>query len=235
MDKLAQAAIAGVQSGMMVGLGTGRAAARGVRALGERAKAESLKITCVSTSKATQELATGLGLKVVDFGGVERVDYLFDGADELDPQLRMLKGGGGAMTRERIVAAAATVCVNILDESKLVARLGTNYKLPVEIIPLGLASVRAKLRALGLPGEVRKAKDAGGKPTTTDLVSDNGNFIVDCTLAASGPEWRTLEDLAFILDATAGIVDHGLFLDEAQTVYIENAGGSVEKRERVRT
>lgn len=232
-DKLAQLAIAGIGSGMMVGLGTGRAAARGVRALGERVKAEGLKITCVSTSKATAELATSLGLRVVDFGGVEAVDYLFDGADELDPQLRMLKGGGGAMTRERIVAAAAKVRVNILDESKLVARLGTNYRLPVEVIPLGLASVRAKLRELGLPGEVRKGKAAAGKATASDLVSDNGNFIVDCVLPASGNGWGTLEELAFVLDAMAGVVDHGLFLDEAQVVYIENSDGTVDRRERV--
>ncbi len=232
-DPLASAAVEGIKTGMMVGLGTGRAAARGVRALAERVKAERLAITCVSTSRATEELATGLGLNVVDFGGVERVDYLFDGADELDPQLHMLKGGGGAMTRERIVAAAATVRVNILDESKLVARLGINYKLPVEVIPLGVASVRAKLRELGLPGEVRKARDADGKATVRDLVSDNGNFIVDCALPAHGPGWGTLEELAFVLDAMAGVVDHGLFLDEAQIVYIENAGGGVERRERV--
>lgn len=235
-DKLATAAVAGITSGMMVGLGTGRAAARGVRALAERVKVEGLAITCVSTSKATEELARSLGLKVVDFGTVEGVDYLFDGADELDPQLHMLKGGGGAMTRERIVAAAATVRVNILDESKLVARLGINYKLPVEVIPLGLASVKAKLRELGLPGEVRKKKEAasgGGTPTPADLISDNGNFIVDCTLPASGNGWQSLEELAFILDAMAGVVDHGLFLDEARIVLIENSDGTVERRERV--
>ncbi len=235
MDKLAHAAVAGIHSGMMVGLGTGRAAARGVQALAARVKAEHLTLTCVSTSRATEALANSLGLKVIDFGTVAGVDYLFDGTDELDPQLRMLKGGGGAMTRERIVAAAATVRVNILDASKLVPRLGTNYKLPVEIIPLGLTSVQAKLRELGLPGDVRKRQDASGKPTAEDLISDNGNFIVDATLGASGPGWQDVEQLAFILDAMAGVVDHGLFLDEAQIVLVEDTDGKVDRRERMPT
>ncbi len=95
MDQLATQAVAGVKSSMIVGLGTGRAAARGVHALAEKVKAETLSITCVSTSVATAQLAGTLGLKVVDFASVERVDYLFDGSDELDPQNRMLKGGGG--------------------------------------------------------------------------------------------------------------------------------------------
>jgi len=220
MDELAVACIAPVRSGMMVGLGTGRAAARGVRALAERVTAEKLSITCVSTSKVTEELAVSLGLKVVDFAKVERVDFLFDGADELDPQLNMLKGGGGAMTRERIVAAAAVSCCNILDESKLVANLGQNMPLPVEIIPMGLASVRRRLSELGLVGIVRQRKDGPG-----DLISDNGNLIVDCQLKAGA----NLKSLAGELDRTAGIVDHGLFLTEAQVVLIEGKGGIVRK------
>lgn len=228
-DPLAAQAVEGVRAGMLVGLGTGRAAARGVRALAQRVQREGLSVTCVSTSLATAELAASLGLRVVDFGAVERVDYLFDGADELDPQLNMLKGGGGAMTRERIVAAAAAIRVNILDHPKLVARLGQRMPLPVEIIPLGLTSVRAKLRALGLDGPVRPAKDGSGP-----LVSDNGNAIVDLALPAAGPGWANVTELAFILDAMPGVVDHGLFLDEAQIVLIENEGGKVERRERLR-
>ena len=191
-----------------------------MRALAERVTAEKLSITCVSTSKVTEELAVSLGLKVVDFAKVERVDFLFDGADELDPQLNMLKGGGGAMTRERIVAAAAVSCCNILDESKLVANLGQNMPLPVEIIPMGLASVRRRLSELGLVGIVRQRKDGPG-----DLISDNGNLIVDCQLKAGA----NLKSLAGELDRTAGIVDHGLFLTEAQVVLIEGKGGIVRK------
>lgn len=213
----------------MVGLGTGRAAARGVHALAQRVKAESLSISCVATSIATAELATSLGLKVVDFAQVERVDFLFDGADELDPHGRMLKGGGGAMTRERIVAAASTHCVNILDDSKLVKHLGERYPLPIEIIPMALASVRARLsKDLKLEGPVRKKQDAAGKPGTDDLISDNGNYIMDVKLTPA----HDVEAIAARLDAMAGVVDHGLFLREAQVILIEDKSGNVTKRQR---
>jgi ribose 5-phosphate isomerase A len=229
MDKLAVAAIEGVKSGMIVGLGTGRAAARGVRALADKVKSEHLTITCVSTSIATAELAASLGLKVVDFATVDRVDYLFDGADELDPHNQMLKGGGGAMTRERIVAAASTTRVNILDDSKLVKHLGERYPLPIEIIPMGLASVQHRLRSeLKLEGPVRKRKDAAGKPTDADLITDNGNLIVDAKLTAA----HDVRAIAQALDRMAGVVDHGLFLNETQTILIEDKQGTVTRRNR---
>ena len=220
MDELAVQCVAPVRTGMMVGLGTGRAAARGVKALAEKVSRERLAITCVSTSKATEEFAASLGLKVVDFARVEKVDFLFDGADELDPQLNMLKGGGAAMTRERIVAAASTRRINILDESKLVQHLGQNMPLPVEIIPMGLASVQYRLKKLGLEGKVRQRKEGGG-----DLLTDNGNLIVDCRLLPNA----NLTQLAKELDHTAGIVDHGLFLLEAQEVLIEGKNGVTRK------
>lgn len=214
---------------MIVGLGTGRAAARGVRALAERVKAEGLTITCVSTSVATAELATSLGLKVVDFAGVERVDYLFDGSDELDALGQMLKGGGGAMTRERIVAAASRIRVNILDDSKLVANLGERYPLPIEIIPMGLASVRARLRdELKLTGAVRKKKDGAGQPTGEDYISDNSNLILDVKLTAQ----HDVKAIAKALDVMPGVVDHGLFLEEAQFLLIEDKAGNVTRRQR---
>lgn len=229
MDQLAIQAVAGVKSGMMVGLGTGRAAARGVKALAEKVNVEGLTITCVATSVATADLATSLGLKVVDFARVERVDYLFDGADELDRQGQMLKGGGGAMTRERIVAAASVKRVNILDDSKLVKHLGERYPLPIEIIPMGLASVRRLLREeLNLEGLVRKRKDASGQPAGEDLITDNGNLIVDVKIAAT----HDVRAIASTLDRMAGVVDHGLFLVEAQIILIEDKSGNVTRRER---
>ena len=209
---------------MIVGLGTGRAAARGVRALAERAKSEKLAITCVATSVATAELAESLGLKVVDFAGVSKVDYLFDGADEVDPKLRMLKGGGGAMTRERIVAAAAVASggarINMIDEAKLVPWLGSRMPLPVEVIPMALASVRRQLEDMGLDGVVRKAKDGAG-----DYQTDNGNLILDLKLTAELTLGGEVDVLARDLDAMAGVVDHGLFVTEAQTVLVEGVGG----------
>lgn len=221
MDQLAAQAVAGVTSGMIVGLGTGRAAARGVRALAERANAEKLTITCVATSVATAELAASLGLKVVDFAGVSRVDYLFDGADEVDPKLRMLKGGGGAMTRERIIAAAAVasggVRINMIDEAKLVPWLGSRMPLPVEVIPMALASVRRQLEDMGLDGAVRRAKDGAG-----DYRTDNGNLILDLKLTAELTTGGEADVLARDLDEMAGIVDHGLFVTESQIVLVES-------------
>jgi ribose 5-phosphate isomerase len=222
MDQLATMCVAPVRSGMMVGLGTGRAAARAVQALAAKVKAESLTITCVSTSIRTAELATSLGLKVVDFAKVERVDFLFDGADELDPNLNMLKGGGAAMTRERIVAAAAVKRCNILDDSKLVKHLGQNMPLPVEVIPMGLASVAARLKGLGLSGQVRQNKDKPG-----ELITDNGNLIIDVKLPAGIDLLKTEREL----NTMAGVVDHGLFLDLTQEVLIEGKNG-VERRTR---
>jgi len=226
-DLLANAAVAPVKSGMMVGLGTGRAAFRGVRALAARVQAEKLSITCVSTSQATEDLAKSLGLKVVDFGGVERVDFLFDGADEVDPQLRMTKGGGAAMTRERIVVAAARESVNIIDHTKLVDRLGLKMPLPIEIIPLAAASIRPRLKELGLDGPIRPRKDGPGH-----LITDNGNLIIDVALPASGPGWADVTALAAKLDVMTGVVDHGLFIREAQVVLVEDAQGHVTRRTR---
>ncbi|MGH7132773.1 MAG: ribose-5-phosphate isomerase RpiA [Phycisphaerales bacterium] len=223
-DALAAQAVAGVTSGMIVGLGTGRAAARGVRALAERVKSEKLAITCVATSLATTELAETLGLEVLDFMDVSKVDYLFDGADEVDPKLRMLKGGGGAMTRERIVAAATVasggVRINMIDEAKLVPWLGSRMPLPVEVIPMALRSVRRQLEDMGLDGVVRQARDGAG-----DYRTDNGNLILDLKLTAELTAGGEADVLARDLNEMAGIVDHGLFVTESQTVLVEGKGG----------
>src|SRR5690606_15192261 len=132
-DPLAEAAVAAITSGMVVGLGTGRTASRGVVALAERMKTENLEVRCVSTSHATETLARFHGLPVMDFALVDKVDYLFDGADEVDPDMNMLKGSGGAMTRERIVAWASEKCVYMVDESKLVSRIGERTTLPIAV------------------------------------------------------------------------------------------------------
>lgn len=213
-DALAERAIAQIQSGMMVGLGTGRTASRAIHALAERVREERLDIHCVPTSHATETLARFLGLHVADFALVERVDYLFDGADEVDPKLRMLKGGGGAMTRERIVAHAAQKRVYIIDQSKLVPRLGTRSSLAVAVFAFGLASVRATLRELGLNGVVRRSLDG------QLFITDNANLIIDVTLGDVD-----LDELSCVLDSIPGVVDHGLFIHEADEVLVETPQG----------
>jgi ribose 5-phosphate isomerase A len=213
-DPLAEAAVAEIKSGMTVGLGTGRTASRAIAALAERVREQGLDIRCVPTSHATETCAKFHGLKMVDFAMTERVDYLFDGADEVDPKLRMVKGAGGAMVRERIVAHASSHRVYIVDESKLVTRLGQRTTLGICVLAFGLAAVRARLRDLGLHGVVRRTLDGHL------FLTDNGNLIIDVTL-----EDRNLEELAQRLDGVAGVVDHGLFLNEADEVLIETPSG----------
>ena len=222
-DRLADAAISEITSGMMVGLGTGRAATRAIHALAARVAREKLDITCVATSIASDELGKQLGLCVFPMEQVAKVDFLFDGADEVDPQLRMVKGRGGAMTREKIVAAAAKRRVYLIDDSKLVTQLGEKMPLPIEVMRFGLASVAARLQALGLAGPIRQ-KDG------SDYLTDNGNLVIDAAL----PSTKSPEEFGRHLDAMEGVIDHGLFLTEADVVLVENKAGEVSRRARQR-
>lgn len=220
-DPLAEAAVAEIQSGMLVGLGTGRTASRGVVALAERMKHENLELRCVATSHATETLARFHGLPVMDFALVEKVDYLFDGADEVDSAMSMLKGSGGAMTRERIVAWASERCVYMVDESKLVGRLGERTTLPIAVLAFGLAAVRGELRNLGLNGVCRRTIKG------ELFLTDNGNLVIDVALGE-----QDLSELAAALNDIPGVIDHGLFLTEADEILIERDSGSIERRSR---
>jgi len=222
VDALAVAAVAEIRSGMTVGLGTGRAATRGIRALAERAAADRLDIRCVATSAASAELAGQLGLRVDPMEGVEAVDYLFDGADEVDPQLRMIKGRGGAMTREKIVAQASGRRVYLVQAAKLVRRLGEQAPLPIEVLRFGLASTRRALRDLGLEGPLRLTSSGA------EYQTDNGNPVIDAPLPAK----VDVERLALALDGLSGVVGHGLFLDEADLVLSEDETGAVTQHRR---
>ncbi len=232
MDKLAAAAVANIKSGMVVGLGTGRAASRGVRALADRVRDEGLDLRCVSTSRATDELAAELGLRLIDLNSVDRVDMLFDGADEVDPNLFMIKGGGGAMTRERIVAHAATRRIYMIDSSKLTPRLGTRFKVPVEVLPLAKKLVERELDGLELEG-VWRQRPLSGTGASTDYLTDNGNLVFDATLPA---EIAADQDDLYTLEADIkqlpGVVDHGLFLMECETLLVEWSDGRLETRKR---
>lgn len=213
-DALALAGIERIESGMVVGLGTGRTASRAIRALGERAAREKLEIKCVSTSEASEQLARKVGLEVIDFALVEHVDYLFDGADECDRELRMLKGAGGAMTRERIVAWASDFRCYLVQQEKVVETLGTRTTLAIAVLAFGLASIRAELRSLGLHGVCRRMMDG------QLYITDNGNLIIDVMIAG-----QNLEELAAQLNDIPGVIDHGLFLNEADEIIVENGDG----------
>ncbi|MFM9958056.1 MAG: ribose 5-phosphate isomerase A [Phycisphaerales bacterium] len=229
-DPLAQRAVSGVRPGMTVGLGTGRAATRAIHALAARAASERLDITCVATSVASHDLGLKLGLKVIPMEQATSVDFLFDGADEVDPQLRMVKGRGGAMTREKIVAAAVVPHargglkigrVYLIDDAKLVRQLGEKMPLPIEVMRFGLASVTRRLAEIGLSGPIRQ-KD--GK----DYLTDNNNLVIDAALPSNRPP----EAFAQALDAMEGIIDHGLFLTEADEILIEDGKGNVRTMTR---
>ena len=217
-DALALAAIEPITSGMIVGLGTGRNSTRVVRALALRCQRDRVRIHCVCTSLATEDLARELGLELVPFADVEEVDYLIDGADEVDHHLRMMKGQSGAITRQRLVAHAGKRCVYLAQEDKLVETLGTEALLAVVIIPFGIASTRARLRNLGLTGVVRRTLEGDV------VVTDGGGVVLDMHITG-----RNVEQLALDLDHVPGVVDHGLFLTEADEVLIESESGAVRR------
>ena len=161
-----------VEEGMVIGLGTGSTAAYAIKALGERV-AEGLQIQAISTSEASTQLATQLGIAMKSFEDETVLDLTIDGADEVDPNLNLIKGLGGALLREKIVAAATTLQIIIVDTSKLVNRLGTRSPLPVEVVPFGWPLAQRHLIQQDLRAELRK--EAGGDEP---IVTDNGNFIL---------------------------------------------------------
>lgn len=217
-DQLARAAVEPIESGMMVGLGTGRAATRAVRALADRVNTEGLSVRCVATSVATEALAHELALSVDPLQSVASIDYLFDGADEFDDRMRLIKGGGGAMTREKLAARRARRRVYLVQESKHVDRLGEHFPLPVEVRESALDSVRAALAERGLQGGVRAGSHGA-------YLTDNGNPILDVTL----DEFVDPEELALWLDRRRGVVGHGLFLNEADEIIVENEVGEIRR------
>ena len=205
----AEAAVAEVQSGMLVGLGTGSTAAHAIDAIGRRV-AMGLRVRAVATSVASADQARALGIKVLDFADVAAVYLTIDGADEIDGALAAVKGAGGAMLREKAVAAASARMVVIADGSKRVERLGA-AKLPVEVLPFARAFVLGRLRAMF---DAVDERGGGGYRT------DNGNLIADCL------GWRGVAPagLAARLQAIPGVVGHGLFLDEVDATYIATYG-----------
>jgi ribose 5-phosphate isomerase A len=191
-----------------VGLGSGRAAEAFVRAL---AAERRLEVLGVPTSRATAALATSLGLAVSD-RLVDPIDVTVDGADEVDPRLDLIKGYGGALTRERIVAAASRRQVILVTPEKLVPRLGTRGRLPVEIVPFAEPLCQRRLRALGC--DARRRETAGAP-----FVTDNGNWILDCGIAAQDDAAALDRDIRRI----PGVVDTGFFLGTAEQVLVAEA------------
>jgi ribose 5-phosphate isomerase A len=213
-----------VHDGARVGLGSGRAAAAFVCRLGVLVR-QGLRVTGVPTSAATAALARELGIELAELDGDRELDLTVDGADEVTPTLDLLKGRGGALVRERIVAAASRRQIIVVGPEKLVGALGESGPLPIEVIPFAVGPVRRRLGALGLELVLRRRD---GEP----VVSDNGNWTIDCTVAAALGDPAAARRLERELRAVPGVVDTGLFLGTAERVIVGYPDGAVDERRR---
>ena len=215
---IADRAAALVTSGMAVGLGTGKAASAFIESLGRSVQA-GLAIRGIPTSESSAQLAGRLGIPLTTLDDVAELDLTVDGADEVDPRGNLIKGYGGALVREKIVAAASRKLVILVGDEKLVPQLGSRGKLPIEVVQFGLAATTRHLTSLGLRPQLRQS---GSQP----LVTDNGNYILDCgTEAIDQPT-----ELERAILAIPGVVGTGLFIGMAGTVLVQR-GATVEVRE----
>jgi ribose 5-phosphate isomerase A len=219
----AERAAAMVETGMRLGLGTGSTAAFLVRRLGERVRDEGLSIRAVPTSERTAALAREAGLTVTDLDEAGWLDLTIDGADEVDGSMRLIKGGGGALLREKIVAAASDRMAVIADEGKRVSQLGA-FPLPIEVIPFGWRAtqriVRARLEGLHVETTDTSLRMAGSEPFRTD----EGNLILDLRLGRIGEP----EALSGVLNQVPGVVENGLFLGLCRVLVIGREDGTAE-------
>jgi ribose 5-phosphate isomerase A len=219
-EAAARASLRFVKDGQVVGLGTGSTAAYFIQVLGEQVK-NGLRIRCIPSSDRSREQAASLGIPLTTLDECQEIDVTVDGADEVDPQLRMIKGGGGALLREKIVASATKQLVIIADATKRVPVLG-KFPLPVEVIKFAQALVTKKIEGLG--AEVGLRRRADGKPYLTD----ENNYILDCRFG----EIPDADGLARRLSDMPGVVEHGLFIGMASIVLIANGSEIVELRRR---
>lgn len=222
----AKRAVEFVQDGMKLGLGTGSTAAWMVRCLGERVRNEGLRVVGVPTSTRTAELAQQVGVPITTLDQAKWLDLTIDGADEFDPQLALIKGGGAALLQEKIVATASDQMIVITDAAKEVAQLGA-FPLPVEVIPFGWATTKALIEetliSMDVLGRDCSLRMNGDKP----LLTDESNYIVDLHLKRIGNP----RQLALLLNQIPGVVENGLFIDICDIVIIGHGDGRVQVRD----
>jgi len=208
-----------VENGMTVGLGTGTTATLFIRELGRRVQ-QGLKIRCVASSDASRALGLQLGMDVTTLDELPELDVYIDGADEVGPGLALIKGGGGALLREKIVASAAKEFIVVVDSTKMVERLG-KFPLPVEVVKMALPVVEPRLAALGLNPKLRKAKNGEGP-----YLTDEQNYILDCACGRIEEPEETAAEIRSIV----GVVEHGLFLGMAMLALVAGEDGVTEHR-----
>ena len=220
-EAAARASLEYIKDGHVVGLGTGSTAAYFIKLLGEKVK-NGLRIRGIPTSVRSEELARSLGIPVITLDDSQEIDVTVDGADEVDPELRLIKGGGGAALREKIVASATKQLVIVADASKRVQRLG-KFPLPVEVIRFAQPLVAKRIAALGASVQLRRNADG------TPYVTDENNHILDCRFG----EIRDPDHLARKLSDMPGVVEHGLFIGMASVALIAQ-GSEIEELKRKR-
>lgn len=217
------AAAALVETGMRLGLGTGSTVAFFLEALAERVRSDGLEVIGVPTSEDTAQRATALGIPITTLEELPELDLVVDGADEVDAAFRLIKGGGGALLREKIVAACGSRIVIIVGEGKRVEKLGTTFLLPVEIVPFGAKATQAKVEALGCQPYLRTLEDG------ETFVTDNGNWILDCKFAYGIEDPEQLHQQ---LSETPGVVEVGIFLDLCHHVIEGRSDGTAAHHEQ---
>jgi ribose 5-phosphate isomerase A len=217
LEALGRYALRFVKPGHTIGLGTGRAASAFIRALG----ASGINVRGVPTSTPAEELARSVGISIVTLAEAGMIDTDFDGADEVDPRLNLIKGYGGALVREKIVVASSRRFVVLVGYEKIVKRLGDRGSIPVEVVPFGVPLVFAKIKAMGMKPRVRE-KD--GK----EFVTDNGNLIFDCAVKTIASPARLDRELL----AIPGVVGTGLFVAMADLVLVAEASGKIRTLKR---
>jgi len=220
LRELGRAALRYVKSGQTIGLGTGRAADEFIHAVAEA----GLNIRGVPTSSASAELARSLNIQLANLDDVGRLDVDFDGADEVDPRLNMIKGYGGALVRERVVAAASRRRIFLVGDEKIVKRLGDRGKLPVEVVPFAVPLALREIAKFNLKPKVR-LDDKGDQ-----FITDNGNLILDCGVRSIQSPARLERDLL----AVPGVVGTGLFLGIADLVLLMSSTGKLTTLRRSR-
>jgi ribose 5-phosphate isomerase A len=213
---VARQALEFVEDGMLLGLGSGTTSRMFIEELGERVK-QGLRVRGIATSTSSRELAESLSIPIITFDEFPVLDLAVDGADEVGPGLALIKGGGGALLREKIVASAARKFIVIADSSKLVYHLG-RFPLPVEVIQMALPIVARKLEAFGLHPKLRY------RPDGTKFITDEGNFIVDCSCGEITDPAKTAAEIRGI----PGVVEHGLFLGMASLALIAGDQGVIK-------
>jgi len=210
-----------VQDHSIIGLGTGSTVIWLIKELGLRVN-QGLQIKAVATSNATRKLAGDLGITILPLNEVDNISLTIDGADEIDPQFNLIKGGGGALLQEKMVAAASDQVLIIADETKYVSQLG-RFPLPVEVVPSGWKQVRKKIQQLGCQrAELRLTRNL-------PFVTDNGHFILDC-------HFETIADPAALnisLHLVPGVVETGLFINMTRTALIGKSDGHIEEINKV--